>query len=114
MSTKQTQLFPPPLRESKLSLPEQKYLATLQYLLPLRLVDTSGGPYAEALPAAGLNQTTGQSNQNQELIYKKTSADGNVFTLTGAAEGPQTLTTQYAMIRLKSDGTNWWVSGVLP
>jgi hypothetical protein len=114
MPTTQTQLFPPPMRGTALSQSDQLYLASLQYLLPLRLVDTTAGPYSEALPPAGVNASTGQSNQNQELIYKKTSADVNVFTLTGAAEGPQTLTVQYSMIRLKSDATNWWIVGILP
>lgn len=119
MPTQQIQLFPPPTRAAVvdekgfLGIPFRQWLFTLQNLLPLRLVNTSGGPYAEALPPAGLDQTTGQSNQNQEIIYKKISADLNIFTLTGAAEGPQTLTKQYAAIRLKSDGTSWWVVGVL-
>jgi hypothetical protein len=114
MATTETTLFPPPLRESKLSEPEQRYLASLQRLLPLRIGDTSGGPYAEALPPAGVNTTTGQSNQNQELIYKKMSPDANVWTITGGAEGSQTISVQYGAIRFKSDGTNWWVVGVLP
>lgn len=74
---------------------------------PLNLIDTSAGPSSEALPPA-------EANRNQELIYKKISADIHVFTLTGGAEGPQTLTTQYAMLRLQSDGSYWWVVGVLP
>lgn len=108
--TTQTQLFPPPLRGTSLSDPEQKYLASLQYLSPLRVADTSAGSYSEALPAAGLNASTGQSNQNQEIIYVKGSADGNSFTVTGAISGPLTLTAQYDVARFKSDGTNWWGS----
>ena len=108
MSVTKTTLFPPPKEYS------QKYLLTVQNLLPFNAVDTSTGPASVALPPAGNVQGTGQNNQNQELIYKKISADANVLTITGAAEGPQTLTNQYDMIRFKSDGTNWWVSGVLP
>lgn len=116
MPTTQTVLFPPPTRDTTLSKPEQWYLLTLQMLLPLRIVDTTAGSYGEAPPAPGLNATTGQSNQNQEIIYKKTSADGNTFTLTGTAsaplpEGPLALTAQYAFFRIKSDGTNWWKVG---
>lgn len=114
MPTTQTVLFPPPVRGTALSQSDQLYLASLQYLLPLRLVDTTAGPYSEALPPAGVDSTTGQSSQNKEIIYKKISADANVFTLTGSAEGPQTLTLQYSMVRVKSDATNWWVVGVLP
>ncbi len=84
-------------------------MLTLDTAQPLNLVDTSHGSFSAALPPPGANQSTGQSNQGQELIYKKVSADGNTFTLTGAAEGPQTLTAQYSSVRLQSDGTNWWV-----
>jgi hypothetical protein len=55
-----------------------------------------------------LNATTGQSNQNQELIYKKISADGHTFTLNGSNDGPLTLTAQNASMRLKSNGTSWY------
>lgn len=108
MSSRKTVLFPPPKEYS------QKYEFTLQNQLPLVLVDTSAGPYSEALPPAGNISGTGQNNQNQEITYKKTSADAHVFTVTGGAEGPQTLTNQYDTIKFKSDGTNWWVTGVLP
>lgn len=106
MST-QTVLFPPPLRGAELSQPIQKWLFTLQNLLPLREADTSGGSYSEALPAAGLNSTTGQSNQNQEISFVKISGDGNSITITGAASGSVVLTSQYSFARFKSDGTNW-------
>jgi len=116
MPTTQTQLFPPPLRGAQVSDSLGRFLQTLQNLLPLRNVDTSAGDYGEAPPPPGLNATTGQSNQNQELIYKKTSSDGHTFTLTGTAdaplpEGPLTLTTQYDLFRIKSDGTTWWKVG---
>jgi hypothetical protein len=111
MPTTQTVLFPPPLRGTSLSQPEQKYLFTLQNLQPLRVGDSSAGPYSEALPAAGLNSTTGQSNQNQEIIYVKASADANVWTITGAISGPVLLGAQFAFARFKSDGTNWWKVG---
>jgi len=111
MATKQTTLFPPPLRASQLSDPEQKWLLTLQVLHPLRVGDSSAGPYSEALPAAGLNSITGQSNQNQELIFVKGSADANNWTITGALSGAVVLAAQYAFARFKSDGTNWWRVG---
>lgn len=111
MATKQTILFPPPLRFSKLEPAEQKYLLTLQNISPLRVGDSSAGPYSEALPAAGLNSSTGQSNQNQELIFVKGSADANNWTITGAVSGAVILAAQYAFARFKSDGTRWWRSG---
>jgi hypothetical protein len=121
MST-QTVLFVPPTRtpavDSKgyLSKPYQQYLFTLQYLLPLILVNTAAGSFTQNPPAPGLHANTGQSNQNQEIIYKKTSADGNSFTLAGTPmaplpEGPIVLTAQYSKVRIKSDGTQWWVVG---
>lgn len=109
MPTTTTALFDPVLRGSSLSDPVQKYLFTLQNRLLLKIVDTSAGGYSEALPPAGLNSATGQSNQNQEIVYKKSSADGNTFQVTGAVEGTQSLTTQYSKVRFKSDGTNWWI-----
>lgn len=111
MPTSQTVLFPPPLRGTTLSQPEQKYLASLQYLSPLRVGDSSAGSYSEALPPAGLNQTTGQSNQNQEIVFIKGSADANTWTVTGAQGGPVTFSAQYDSARFKSDGTNWWRVG---
>lgn len=110
MSTK-TVLFPPPSRGSNLTQPELKWLFSVQNLLPLITVDTSGGAVAIPLPVAGGNAQVGQSNQNQEIIYKKMSADTNVCTITGAIDGPVTLTAQYAFARFKSDGTNWWRVG---
>lgn len=116
MSSKQTQLFPPPTRshavddKGYLAVPLRQWLFTVQNLLPLRVGDTSGGPITEALPPAGLNSTTGQSNQNQEILYIKSSADANAWTITGAITGTVALTAQYAVARFKSDGTNWWGS----
>ena len=111
MPTTTTALFDPVLRGSNLSAPLEKYLFTLQNRLLLKLVDTGPGGYVEALPPAGLNSTTGQSNQNQEIVYKKSSPDGNTFQITGGAEGTQSITTQFSSIRFKSDGTDWWVVG---
>jgi hypothetical protein len=117
MPTKTTALIPPPLRNKildaagRLERTLQNWLFSLQNHQPLKLVDTSGGNYSEALPPAGLNSSTGQSNQNQELVYKKVSADGNTFTLTGALEGPQTLIAQWSKLRVKSNGTSWYVVG---
>lgn len=110
MPTTQSTLFPPPLRDSKLSGPEQQYLFTLQRLLSLRIGDTSAGPYSEALPPAGLNASTGQSNQNAEIVYIKGSADANDWTITGAATGAVVLSAQYDVARFKSNATNWYLS----
>jgi hypothetical protein len=107
----QSTLFPPPVRGSTLSDPERKYLFTLQNLLPLVEVDTSSGPVALALPQAGLTSAqTGQSNQNQEIIYIKISPDANTVTITGAKNGTQILAAQFNVVRFKSDGTNWYVA----
>ena len=117
MPTTQSVLFPPPARSSVVA-PDggiektfQKWLFSLQMLQPLRVGDSSAGPYSEALPAAGLNSTTGQSNQNQEIIYVKGSADANNWTITGAISGSVVLAAQYAYARFKSDGTNWYRVG---
>lgn len=105
----QTQLQPPPLRASTLPEGMQRYMLTLASQLPLRTIDTSGGAYAENLPPAGLNSSTGQSNQNQEIIYLKTSADANVFTVNGGAGGAQTLKSRLDALRFKSDGSSWYL-----
>jgi len=119
MSTTQTQLFDPPTRSQAiddkgfLGIPLRQWLFTLQYLLPLVTIDTTSGPVTIALPAAGLAGTTGQSNQNMEVTYRKTSADGNHVTITGSADGTQTLTTNSgagSVVKFKSDGTSWWVT----
>ena len=115
MPTTRISLFDPPAQSAAvddkgfLSNPLRLFLFTIARIAPLMEVDTSGGPYSEALPPAGLNSTTGQSNQNQELIYVKTSADANVFTVTGAVNGAQTISAQYGVHRFKSDGTNWFL-----
>ena len=106
MST-QTQLPPPPLRDSTLSKSEQLYLAMLQYQILRIDVDTTSGPVTIALPSAGQTGNTGQTNQNQELIYCKVSSDGNAVTITGAASGTATLSAQWNTARFKSNGTNW-------
>lgn len=107
MSITKTTLFPPTA--------VQKYLLTLQMLLPLITVDTTGGNVVIALPPAGLSGSTGQSNQNQEITYRKTSADGNTVTLTGSADGPVVLTagdgSAASRVKFKSDGTSWWKVG---
>jgi hypothetical protein len=113
----QSVLFPPPTRSNAvddkgfLAIPLRQWLFTLQYLLPLVTIDTSGGGFSQAAPPAGLNSNTGQSNQNMEITYIKRSADGNHFVLTGVEGGPYALIAQYDVIKIKSDGTNWWPVG---
>lgn len=109
MATKATTLFPPPIPRGA-NAPDWlvKYLTTFQLLHPLREIDTTDGPYAEDAPPAGLNTTTGVSNQNQEIIYIKISADANAFTLNGVEFGVITLTTQGERARIKSNGTTWY------
>jgi hypothetical protein len=108
MTTTRSTLVPYTVRHTALSPADQKHILTLDTSKPLNIVDTSAGSYSQALPSPGTEES-GQSNQGVELIFKKISADGNTFTLTGAAEGPQTLTAQYAKVRVQSDGTSWWV-----
>jgi hypothetical protein len=110
MATTQTTRRPPPLRfASDLSQPMQFWELETQQAQPLNKIDTSEGSYSEAPPAAGLDTTTGQTNQNQELTYVKVSADANTFTLKGPnlPFGPYTLTAQAQFLKIKSDGTEW-------
>lgn len=110
----QTQLFPPPNQSRAVddkgysTKTLQLWFFTLQNLLPLVTVDTTTGNVAIAAPPAGLNSTTGQSNQNMEITYVKSSADGNTVTITGVEGGPYVLAAQYDSIKIKSDGTSWW------
>lgn len=113
MSVKQTTLFPPPVRDTSISDALRKYLFSLQMLGPLNIVDTTLAPEVIALPQPGLTSSqTGQSNQNQELIFIKGSADANTVQITGAISGTVILTKQYDVARFKSDATSWWVAGV--
>jgi hypothetical protein len=105
VSTK-TVLYPPTKETT------QKWLFSVQNLHPLVTADTSAGSYSEALPPAGGLSGTGQNNLNQEITYRKISADGNTFTVTGSPDGPQVLTTNTgagSAVKFKSDGTDWWV-----
>lgn len=118
MSIKTSTLYPPPVRDSTLSKPEQRYLFTLQQRAPLNVVDATLGPVVIALPNAGLdNSQTGQSNQNQEIIYVKADASGNTVTITGGFGGSQVLTAQSpnagSCVRFKSDAVNWLLVGKL-
>lgn len=111
MGSKQSMMIPPPSRGSNLSGSDRKYLQTLQRRALMQSVDTSAGPYAENAPPAGVNLQSGETNQNQEITYIKTSADASVFTLNGVAGGPYTLVAQFAFLKIKSDGTNWYKVG---
>jgi len=118
MATTQTQLFDPPAqsmavdKNGRLASPLFQWLSSVQRLLPLVAVDTTSGNVVIALPPAGLNSTTGESNQNQEISYVKTSADVHTVTISGAVGGNQVLTAQTpsagSAVRFKSDGTNWY------
>jgi|SRR5580693_80673 hypothetical protein len=112
MPTTQVTRRPPPLRFADLSQPMQFWELETQQSAPLNKVDTSKGSYTEAPPAAGLDTTTGQTNQNQEITYIKVSADANTFTLEGnnLPLGPYTLTAQGQVLKIKSDGTDWYKS----
>jgi hypothetical protein len=120
MAVTTTKLFDPPLRGAiadavgKVTKSFQNWLFSIQNQFPLILIDTTSGNVVQALPAAGLSATTGQSNQNQELIYRKISADANTVTINGSFDGAQVLTSNTgaaSRVRFKSDGTNWYVVG---
>lgn len=110
MSTTQTQLPQPTTRGSNLSKIDYLWLLLVQLANPLVTVDTSAGNISEAAPAAGVS-TSGQTAQNQEITYVKTSSDGNSFTLTGVEGGSIVISAQYAYFKIKSDGTNWYRVG---
>jgi hypothetical protein len=113
MSTTQTMPPPPTTQNSNLSPSDHQWLLIVQNLLPLVLVDSTSGPVSIALPPPGVS-SSGQTGQGKEIIYKKISADSNLVSITGGAEGTQTFSMQYAGLRFKSDGTDWWVVGALP
>ena len=106
-----TYLPPPPTtRDSNLSRADYNWMLIVQGLSQLSEVDTTSGSYAETVPTAGVS-TSGQTGQGKEIIYLKTSADGNTYTLHGVQGGDLTLTTQRSSFRIKSDGTSWWKVG---
>jgi hypothetical protein len=112
MSVDQSTLVPPPSQYSNLDVASRRYLLTLQVMKPLIEVDTTGGNVTQALPAPGMNQSTGQSAQGQELIYRKISPDVNTVTITGSPDGNQVLTTNSgtgSVARFQSNGTVWRV-----
>lgn len=111
MSTTQTTLPPLNTIASNLSKGDYFWATLVQQQHPLVLVNTASGNFSEAVPAAGNNPATGQTAQNQEITFKKISADAHTFTLTGVEDGPLTLTAQYSFFKIKSDGTSWWRSG---
>jgi|ERR1035438_6407184 hypothetical protein len=112
MSTTQTIRRQVPLRHAKLTGPMQFWEMETQQAHPMQEIDTSKGAETMSPPAAGLDSSTGQTNQNQEITYIKTSADTNVFTLQGAnlPGGPYTLTAQYQTFKIKSNGAVWYKS----
>ena len=113
MPTTQTIRRQVPLKGATISEQMKYWEMETQQAHPLHTVDTSAGSYTEAPPAAGLNSSTGQTNQNQEISYVKTSADANVYTLAGPnlPLGPYTLTAQGDWIKIKSNGTSWFRVG---
>lgn len=107
MAETQTTLPQPTTIGSNLSPTDYLWLLLVQVVSPLIEVDSSGGPVTIALPEPGANTSTGQTAQNQELIYVKTSSDGNAITITGALSGTATLTAQWSKARFKSNATDW-------
>ena len=110
MSTTQTQLPQPTTVGSSLAKADYFWLLLVQQQLPLVVIDTSGGSFSQAAPDAGVG-ASGQTNQNMEITYVKSSSDANSFTLTGVEGGNIVISAQYAFFKIKSDGTNWWKVG---
>lgn len=106
-----TVLYPPPLRKSELSQPVQHYMLSIQNLHPMYEVDTTAGNETTVPPDPGQDAPSGRNNQNAEITYIKTSADGNTFTLNGVSGGPLTLTAQDQFFKIKSNGVLWRRSG---
>ncbi len=114
MSLAQTTRTPFTLRGSRLSATDSKHMLTLDTAQALFTADTTDGAIEVNLPPPGANQSTGQSNQGQELIYRKVSPDANTLTINGSPDGPQVLTSNVgaaSRVRFQSDGTDWWVVG---
>lgn len=103
---------PPTTQQSNLSASDYQWLLIAQNLSPLYEVDTSAGSYAETPPTAGI-ETSGQTGQCKEISYVKTSSDAHTYTLNGVEGGPYTLTHQWDFLKIKSDGTNWYLDGIV-
>jgi hypothetical protein len=108
----QTTLPQPTKRGSNWSDTDSYYMLMVQSQHPLVTVDTSAGDQVIALPPPGAQQSTGQTNQNKEITYLKSSADANMVTITGAQGGNVVLTAQSpaagSTAKFKSDGAKWW------
>lgn len=117
MSSK-TITLPPYRAETLLTASERitpdahRSLLQLYNASPLQLVDTTNGPANFSIPFA-------KNNQNVEICFLKSSADGNLPTLVtqgndkvnglGSIAMP---TAQYSRVRLRGDGvSNWYVVG---
>lgn len=103
---------PPTTQGSNLSPTDYQWMLIVQNLAPLYEVDTSAGSYAENPPAAGVS-SSGQTGQCKEITYIKTSADSNIYTLNGVQGGPYELKHQWDFLKIKNDGTNWYLAGII-
>jgi hypothetical protein len=109
MSSTQTDMRVPPLRDTSLDKVIQQWLLAMAKHQPLITVDTTAGNEIEDLPPAGLsNSATGETNLNVDISYVKTSADANTVTINGAASGAVILAAQFDHATFKSDGTDWY------
>lgn len=108
MTVKRTVMREPPLRNDQNTKPMQYWFLGVQTSMPLIEVDTTLGNEVITLPPAGLDTSTGQSSQGQELTYVKISADGNTVTINGAQLGAVVLVAQGDRVRFKSNGVVWW------
>jgi len=108
----QTTLPPPNTVGTNLSKSDYFWALLVQLQLPLVTIDTSAGDVAITLPDPGIG-ASGQTAQNMEITYRKTSSDGHTATISGSPDGDQVLTTNTgagSVVKFKSDGTDWWVS----
>lgn len=109
MTTTQTDMRVPPLRDTDLDRVIQQWLLAVGKHQPLITVDTTAGNEVETLPPAGLSAAaTGETNLNVDISYVKTSADANTVTINGAASGAVVLAAQWDHATFKSDGTSWY------
>jgi len=70
------------------------------------LVDTTGGNVIITLPAPS-------TVLGREFVVKRSSAGANTLTVAGSAgnidnAGTASVTAQYEVLRVKSDGSNYW------
>lgn len=80
---------------------------SLDYSYYVVLVDASGGDVTVTMPTPSLGA-------GREFVVKRVDSSGNVVTVSGNGGNidgstTQTISTQYEVLRMIGDGTDWWV-----